>query len=146
MKALLQLLEYNFWANDQFITRLQDQPDLNLQIDKLMSHVLSAHRVWLQRISGRGSRPSAWDMVDSQSWESINLELYHETSHLVKSSDLLQKITYQNSQGTVYENSVEEIIYHLINHSTHHRAQIAVLMRQSEILPPVSDYIFYLRN
>lgn len=143
---LLQLLEYNFWANDQFIMRLKDQPNLPSKISDLMSHILSAHRIWLGRIAGRGSLPSAWDNVDQESWEGINIEVYNETTDLVKSNKLDQKISYSNSKGEHFSNELRGILYHIINHSTHHRAQIALLMRQNEILPPATDLIFYLRN
>ncbi|MGB0176860.1 MAG: DinB family protein [Owenweeksia sp.] len=146
MKEFLELLEYNFWANDQFILRLKEQDDLPESISKQVSHLLSAHRIWLYRVNGRGTLPSVWGDVEINSWEGINIELYNETTDLVKSNSLDQVISYSNSRGEPYENPLREILQHLLNHSTHHRAQIALLMRQNQILPPVSDYIYYLRQ
>ncbi|MGYP003599610475 len=42
----------------------------------------------------------------------------------------MDKISYRNSKGNAFENYVQEIFVHFINHSTYHRAQIAVLMKQ----------------
>ena len=146
MKELLQLLEYNFWANDQFIIRLKEQDDLPEDIHKLMSHLLSAHQIWLGRIAGRGSLPSVWGDIDLSNWEGVNIELYNETTDLVKSNDLTKVIAYKNSKGELFETPLGEILYHIINHSTHHRAQVALLMRQNQMLPPQSDFIIYLRK
>ncbi len=146
MKHLLQLLEYTFWANDLFIIRLKEQDDIPEEISKQVSHLLSAHRIWLNRIAGRGALPSVWETIDQESWEGINIELYSETCDVVKSTDLEKVISYKNSRGEFFQNPLEELLHHIINHSTHHRAQVALLMRQQQMLPPQSDYIFYLRR
>lgn len=146
MEQLLKLLEYNFWANDLYITRAKAHSPVPDQIQRLISHLLSSHQIWLARISGRDQMRSIWENVDVDSWEGINIELYHESSDLVKSFSLGKSISYKNSHGNTYRNSLEEILCHVLNHSTHHRAQVALLMRQNDILPPQSDYIFYLRE
>ncbi|MGK7396080.1 MAG: DinB family protein [Candidatus Cyclobacteriaceae bacterium M3_2C_046] len=38
------------------------------------------------------------------------------------------------------------MLYHIINHSTYHRAQIALISRQQLVIPPNSDYIFFKRG
>ncbi len=142
MKHLLQLLEYTFWANDLFIVRLQEQDDMPEEISKQLSHLLSAHRIWLNRIADHGTLPSVWATIDQESWEGINIELYSETCDLVKSNDLQKVISYKNSKGEFLQDTLEELLHHII----HHRAQVALLMRQHQMLPPQSDYIFYLRR
>jgi uncharacterized damage-inducible protein DinB len=57
-----------------------------------------------------------------------------------------EAIVYKNSKGTVFNNTVEEILVHLTIHGQHHRAQIANLLRQSGIEPPATDIIFFLRT
>lgn len=146
MKELLQLLEYTFWANDLFIIRLKESNEPPLEIQKQFSHLLSAHQIWLGRIAGRGALPSVWDKIELENWEGINIELYNETTDIIKSNDLGIVVKYKNSKGEFFENPLGDLIYHIINHSTHHRAQIALLMRKNHILPPQSDFIFYLRR
>ncbi len=146
MKRLLQLLEYNFWANDQFIVRLHEQENLPADIVKQFSHLLSAHQIWLGRIGGKGQLPSVWDDISVQNWEGINIELYNETCDIVKSNPLEKIFSYKNSKGQRFENQIGDILFHLVNHSTHHRAQVALLMRQHQILPPQSDLVFWLRG
>ncbi|QLH28398.1 MAG: hypothetical protein HWD63_02710 [Candidatus Parvibacillus calidus] len=38
---------------------------------------------------------------------------------------------------------MKDIIFHIINHSTYHRGQIAMEFRQSGLEPLNTDYIFY---
>ncbi|AEV33298.1 hypothetical protein Oweho_2326 [Owenweeksia hongkongensis DSM 17368] len=146
MEHLLKLLEYNFWANDLFITRLTLNESIPTEVQKQLSHLLSAHQIWLGRINGRGSLPSVWESIDPETWEGVNIELYNETTDLVKSISLGTTFTYKNTRGIPFQNSLEDLITHILHHSTHHRAQVALLMRQHSILPPQSDYIFYLRK
>ena len=143
---LLQLLEYNFWANDQFIIRLEEQPVIPEKISSLMSHILNAHHIWLARIQSSPQQYGTWDLIDSNQWSMFNLQQYHQSTDLVRGGNLKHIISYQNSKGERYSNEVWEVIMHIINHSTHHRAQIASAMRNVHLLPPATDLIFYLRN
>ncbi|WP_417590650.1 DinB family protein [Owenweeksia hongkongensis] len=146
MEHLLKLLEYNFWANDLFITRLTAIESIPTEVQNQLSHLLSAHQIWLGRINGRGSLPSVWESIDPETWEGVNIELYNETTDLVKSISLRKTFAYKNTRGIPFQNSLEDLLTHIFHHSSHHRAQVALLMRQHSILPPQGDYIFYLRK
>ncbi|NNG11293.1 MAG: damage-inducible protein DinB, partial [Arenibacter sp.] len=41
--------------------------------------------------------------------------------------------------------TITDMLFHIINHSTHHRGQISVDLRNNAIEPPVLDYAFYKR-
>jgi uncharacterized damage-inducible protein DinB len=45
----------------------------------------------------------------------------------------------------MFSNTIKDILFHMINHSTHHRAQIAMDMRNNKLEPLPLDYIFYKR-
>jgi uncharacterized damage-inducible protein DinB len=47
--------------------------------------------------------------------------------------------------GDSYTNNVEMIMIHLVNHSSYHRAQIAMLLRQKGLEPINTDFITYDR-
>jgi uncharacterized damage-inducible protein DinB len=44
-----------------------------------------------------------------------------------------------------YINSIQQILFHVANHFSHHKGQIISDLRQSGIDPIVIDYIFYKR-
>ncbi len=55
-------------------------------------------------------------------------------------------VPYQNSKGVNYTNNLSDIITHVINHGTHHRAQIGQLLKQAGIEKlPMTDYIAFVR-
>ena len=58
---------------------------------------------------------------------------------------LEEVIRYQNTKGDTYENRLRQIITHVINHSSHHRGQLALLLREKRVAPPANDYIIYKR-
>ncbi|TVR14906.1 MAG: hypothetical protein EA391_11960, partial [Balneolaceae bacterium] len=60
--------------------------------------------------------------------------------------DLDSVIHYNNSKGVGYSNSLWQICNHLIIHGQHHRAQISLFLRNSDIIPPAIDYIHYSRS
>jgi len=56
-----------------------------------------------------------------------------------------RELTYTNYVGEPYTNNVEMIMIHLVNHSSYHRAQIAMLLRQKGFEPINTDFITYDR-
>jgi uncharacterized damage-inducible protein DinB len=54
-------------------------------------------------------------------------------------------VEYENSEGRTFANDVKDILFHVVNHSTHHRGQIMMDLRASGITPEPLDYIFYKR-
>ena len=65
---------------------------------------------------------------------------------LQSTGDLTQSVRYQNTSGTPFENELQDLAHHVVNHGTHHRAQIAQTLRQSGESPPATDYIYFLRD
>jgi uncharacterized damage-inducible protein DinB len=123
------------------------EPELNNLPEKaikLINHILSSHRVWNSRILNQPST-HPWEMRPFENLIQINTENYQQTLGILEKSNLSEIITYQNTKGEIFHNKTEDILFHLINHGTYHRGQIALLFRESGIEPMVSDYIFYKR-
>jgi uncharacterized damage-inducible protein DinB len=64
----------------------------------------------------------------------------------LKDENLEKRIEYKNTKGEVFVNNMKDILMHVINHSTYHRAQIAQLIRQNGGEPAKTDYIVYQRQ
>jgi uncharacterized damage-inducible protein DinB len=62
-----------------------------------------------------------------------------------KVDTLEEVIHYQNSKKESFENRLVDIVAHVINHSTHHRAQVSLKLRQLDIVPPPLDYVLFKR-
>jgi uncharacterized damage-inducible protein DinB len=144
------LIEYNDWANGRVLSTLSINGIYNDQILSLASHIVISQVLWLNRIKNE-------EYEFENFWQNLNLENlvdlnYRSTSNwkyfldLQKEEDLQKIYTYINSKGKKYENTFAQILTHVINHSTYHRAQIALLLRAEEIEPPLTDYIAFFRE
>lgn len=143
-----QLWLYNDWANKTLITTLEEYgtsvPANSLH---LLSHMMNTQYIWLARIKGIVPAMGVWD---DHSLE-ICKSLHEESSFNLKKEieihahDLQQMITYKNSTGNTYENSINDILLHIFNHGTYHRAQIATDSRINGLKPVNTDYIAFVR-
>ncbi len=75
----------------------------------------------------------------------MNNQLHLDTEKMLKVEDLTRRVSYVNTKGEAYRNSVQEICMHLLLHSAYHRGQVAQLLRANGGEPAVTDYIFYKR-
>ncbi|MCS3649485.1 putative damage-inducible protein DinB [Salinibacter ruber] len=55
-------------------------------------------------------------------------------------------MAYTNSTGTRFETPLRDCRRDVVNHGTHHRAQIALVLREADGAPPPTDYIFFVRD
>ncbi|TDB62385.1 DinB family protein [Arundinibacter roseus] len=144
---LSPLFTYNQEMNDRIILQLTThtwpEPE---PLHRLMSHILTAHHIWNQRLAGNIPRYGVWESVPVGTWQSLHQENTEESVRLLQEFSGSQFITYTNSRGEAFSNSVQDILFHVINHSTYHRAQIATEVRRQGGNPLATDYIFYKRS
>jgi uncharacterized damage-inducible protein DinB len=159
--SLTQHLAYNLWANERIGHLIMAQDDARLDLEqknsfpsirKTLFHIWDAEVIWLTRL--KGGAVSEWP---SKTFKGSKTEMLHD---LIKNStDLLtfvqekgeafqhQTIVYKNMKGEPYENTVEEILFHLVNHGTYHRGQIITLLHGAGAKQMVStDLIAWLRE
>ena len=149
MKAYFnKLYRYNHWANSQIMECLEKYNVRDEEIIKLMSHIATAQHIWLDRIHNRPSERQTWIVY---SWELLKNEIINGDADWMKfieihSADFSETVSYQNSKGQAFETPLTEIIIHVANHSTYHRAQVARRLRELGLNPPITDYIHYARK
>ena len=110
----------------------------------LINHTLNAQQIWNARISGETTF-EVWQINPFDTLEEINHQNFLKSIAIVQNADLEKTIEYQNSRGTKFENTVFDMLFHAINHSTYHRGQINSLLKQNGLEPVLTDYIFYKR-
>ncbi len=149
MKDVLHnLFSYNYHTNNLFYKTLRKTETAKGKPVELFSHILNAHAIWLARIEQTPPPYDVWASHTLDMCEQLNQDLYHQSRSLLNNMDegFLEKVIYyQNTKGISYQNTTRDIFLHIINHGTHHRAQISLLIRQQGHTPPVSDYILYKR-
>lgn len=142
-----RLFRYNYDTNRQLIHFLDEHSIDEAQINTWLSHVLNAHFIWIARLQGTPSPYTVWQEHPKSELPLLNQQVHEETEHFLNTTeDLSPRISYQNSQGHAYVNRTDDVLWHIINHSTHHRAQISTLIRQRGLTPEPMDFIFYVRD
>lgn len=112
----------------------------------LFSHILNAHHIWNARLQGKLPAYEVWHLQPVKDWSDIHYENQRNTFEIITNTDNFeQRIDYENSEGRVFSNTIKDILFHIINHSTHHRGQIAMDLRSHKLEPLKLDYIFYKR-
>lgn len=113
---------------------------------KLFSHILNAHHIWISRIEGQKPRFDVWSIHPVTEFASINQDNYDITLQLLDRVDLSEVIRYTTSTGKAFANTIGDILFHIVNHSTYHRGQIASDFRETGIEPLNTDYIMFKRE
>ena len=147
-RHFLRLFEYNQWANRLFCETILNSDYQSKKIEVLLSHTLAAELIWLDRISQITIPvPGTWELLPlNKAIESLNAADKLWLSYLMDEPDIDAVIEYSDSEGKRHQTILKDIIMHVANHGTHHRAQLATLLRQENIAPPASDFIFFARS
>ncbi|SHL67552.1 DinB family protein [Chryseobacterium polytrichastri] len=144
-EKLIDLFEYTYHFNQKMITVISENiSKVDEKTISLINHTLNAQQIWNSRVLGEASF-EVWQMNPFENLQEINQQNLKNSIQIIESSDFDQRIEYQNSKGTKFENTIFEMLFQAINHSTYHRGQINALLKQNGIAPILTDYIFYKR-
>ncbi|HVI48242.1 MAG TPA: DinB family protein [Chitinophaga sp.] len=139
-----ELFEYNHHVNQQLWEVLNANADtVSEKALKLYNHILNGHQIWNNRIDARDTASGIWDMHALQDCRDIDNANYEHTLQIINKFDMNDLIQHARIKGKPFSKKVSGILFHIINHSTYHRAQMATEFRQSGIEPLMTDFIFY---
>ncbi|KAF2518709.1 damage-inducible protein DinB [Flavobacterium salilacus subsp. salilacus] len=140
-----ELFDYTYHYNSQIIASLMADSAIHKKSVLLLNHTINAHEIWNARIMGKTADVGVWNMRSINVLQEQNKINYENSLQISDTFDLDDIIQYTNSKGMPFQNSVRDILFHIINHSTYHRGQIASYYKQEGGTPIVSDYIFHKR-
>ena len=146
MKSFFKdIFEYHHHFNQKLISEIKTHADrLPERTYPLFCHILNAHQIWNSRILNFSSF-AVRQVHAIDSCADIDNKNYSDTLKIIESTDLEKIIIYTTFRGDKFSNSVRDILFHVANHSTHHKGQIISDFRNRDIEPLVTDYIFYRR-
>lgn len=146
-KYFLKLYQYNAWSNKRVLGCLTRQTIHDEKILTLMGHIVAAQFLWLHRIKGLPApNVKLWGEYTLNQLVTLADDAGKQWIEFVESTDNFDReLTYKNYLNEPYTNNVEMIMIHLVNHSSYHRAQIAMLLRQKGFEPINTDFITYDR-
>jgi uncharacterized damage-inducible protein DinB len=143
---LRRLLQYDAWANGETVESLRGwPPERSL---RWMAHIVGAEYLWLARLKRESAPLAVWPElgIDACREEVAALaRLWPEFLDAHRNS-LDDTVSYTNTKGEAWTNTVEEILTHVPVHSAYHRGQIASDVRGAGMAPALTDYIHAVRR
>ena len=141
-----EIFEYHHHFNQKLSEEVEKHiGDLPNRSHPLFCHILNAHEIWNARIMGENA-VSVNDLHGFEKCRMMDTLNFKKTLNILENNDLNKIISYKNSKGEPFSNSIRNILFHVSNHSTHHKGQIISDFRQKGINPIVTDYLFYKRK
>lgn len=148
METIHKMFEHLSWANQSILEALQNV-EVGEQQLSLFSHILNAEQVWLTRLKGMdSSQMPIWsdsDITVCAKRMKQNEENFKTFLAEIAKTDLDNLITYTNSSGKEFINSIREILTHVALHGHYHRGQINLRLRADGNEPVNVDYITFTR-
>jgi len=149
LEHLRRQFAYDAWANREVLAGLSASARLTMRPRQLLAHILSAERLWLERIRKQPQSLPVWPEFTFEQCEAQIADLarlWHELLGQLAPAGLSEKVTYKNSKGEPWTSTVEDILTHVVLHSAYHRGQIASQVRAGGEQPAHTDYIHAVRH
>jgi uncharacterized damage-inducible protein DinB len=151
-ESVLRNFQYNAWANEAACASIETlalgAPHRERAL-KLLGHVLAAGALWRSRILGEDVRGrDVWPVLTLEECRAyVAAEACAWLNYLagISDADIERPIEYSNIKGDPFKNQLADILQHAANHGTYHRGQIALLVREADGKPAVTDFIAFAR-
>ncbi len=142
---------YDAWANREVVGALKSSPaESSTQRPlQLLAHILSAERLWLERLKEQPQSLPVWPAGTLDECEAQTAELdemWRVYFAALTAPALEHKITYKNTKGEAWSNTTLDVLTHVVLHSAYPRGQIASLMRAGGDTPAYTDFIHSVRQ
>jgi uncharacterized damage-inducible protein DinB len=140
---------YNGWANREVRAAAEASTKSIGRSRELLAHIVSAERLWFERVRKQRQSLPVWpDFSLEQSSRQIDEinGLWQVFLSGLSPSELEENVSYTNSKGEQFTNSMQDIFTHVLLHSAYHRGQIASEMRRHGEQPAYTDFIHAVRQ
>lgn len=144
-----RLFAYEDWANREALASLAAAAAPPPRSVKFLAHIAGASRLWLGRLEHAQMPAAVWPDLDlARCAEDLQDLARLWTAYLEKLTPegLDETVSYVNSKGEPWSSRVEDILTHVVLHSSYHRGQIAADTRASGRTPAYTDYIHAVRQ
>jgi uncharacterized damage-inducible protein DinB len=148
--AMLERLnDHRAWANrlcDGWLTAHAPSDDYCL---KMLSHVLRAEDVWLDRLRGGVPANTIWNVLAAEELAPLRAANDAGLAAVLAGDPALMTRVFRYSRfdGTPMESTGADIVTHVCMHGAYHRAQIAAHAARTGLPKlPVTDFIAWARE
>jgi len=157
IERIRSLYEFNRWANAQVLNAVSvlepEEWTRNLRnsfpsVRDTLVHILWAEWIWLTRWKGVSPKlifdPAEFPTVTAlrTRWSDVEREQAEFIAGLSEAS-LRTVIEYVNTKGESFAYPLWQMLQHVVNHSTYHRGQITMMLRQLGATPVATDFLVF---
>jgi uncharacterized damage-inducible protein DinB len=160
VQEIQRLCAFNAWATNRVfealgrISKDDYRRDLKASFGSLhgtMTHLVAAERLWLSRLTGKpeSAMMAEPEVPSLETLKKVWEDAAARTARFVSRLDdraLGKSLEYVTTEGKTHANSVQQILQHVVNHSSYHRGQIASMLRQLGGEPVNTDMIAFFRH
>jgi len=151
MKEIASQLEqqarYDQWATLRICEAALQAEEVPERFTVLLSHVLAAQEIWLDRMEGKTASGDVWPIYSSETWKDrVNANAHRLTAFITSCNDFDRAVDYTNTQGKAFRNRVNQILSHLFMHAQYHRGQMMQQLRPFVEKATSLDMIAYFRE
>ncbi len=123
-----QLFDNNYYGNKEPENELVATSEIPSMSVSWFNHI------WNNKILGNTAEYALKHEHSKEDWENIHCENQRHTFEIITNAeDFDARVKYQNSEGRSFANNLKDILFHVLNHSSHQRGQIAADLRTNEI-------------
>jgi uncharacterized damage-inducible protein DinB len=154
---LIKHIEYQRWANRKTVEQIKHLTNDALEqefggsfpsIRLTILHLLQADFRWLHRLKGFPivDLPASWQTEPTEALIATWLGVQDQLVSEVKKLPADKPIQFTTAKGDHYELPLEEVITHVVNHSTYHRGQLVNMLRMAGEKPSGTDYFLFVTS
>ncbi len=154
------LFAYNAWAMNRVFEAVEALPTEQLMKDMhsshesihgTLAHLVGAEKVWLERWNGNPSppfmKPAEVPTLDKlrEVWNKVGFEIAKFVAGMTDRK-LQEVFEMKTSDGQPHKHIYWQSMLHVVDHTTFHRGQVIVMMRQQGVKPPTTGMINFFRE
>jgi uncharacterized damage-inducible protein DinB len=150
---------YNYWANNRLLAKAEQVtqqftaeiiPGVG-SLQAALIHTLDAESSWRHFFQGQGFQPDL-DQVDFPTVAALRLRWQDEERAMWAYLDSLSEenltgiLRYEVEGGVCRERLLWHCLYHVVNHGTQHRSEVAALLTACGHSPGEMDFTLFLNE
>lgn len=148
IEHLRRLFAYDDWANGRTMAALETAGSDKSR--RIVAHILITQQEYFERLDGKDSTGfDFWPDLSLDECAQLARTANENFKRLLDGADdsVLERVaSYKTSEGVPYKNTYRDLLTHVLLHSSIHRGNIVLKMREEGLEPPEIDYILYLRE
>jgi uncharacterized damage-inducible protein DinB len=152
------LFDYNYWANKRILDAAEHLDEAQLHtatrgghesLYRTLIHIMGAEYIWRMRWQGV-SLPERLNANDFPTLEALRTR-WQEEERLMRlflatlpEEDMTHIVSYVSREGNALSVALWQLMAHLINHSTQHRSEVALLLSELGHSPGDLDFLWFV--